>query len=182
MFSPAACWPVATGGRLFIVAPDNVMTALDAATGTVIWRSKAPKLRVRESMGLSADSSLVFVKTMEGIVIGVSTTAPTLRIDWQSPVPLGYELDPSALLEKDGILLVPTHSGVVWALSRKDGALLWRFKVSNCMVNGILPVGGSDYVISTMDGKLTCIAAGIYVVRLSDRGSGRDYTQSFVVL
>jgi outer membrane protein assembly factor BamB/calcineurin-like phosphoesterase family protein len=157
MFSPAACWPVATGGRLFIVAPDNIMTSLDAATGTVIWRSRAPKMRVRESMGLSADSSLVFVKTMEGIVIGVSTTSPTLEIDWQSPVQLGYELDPTALFEKNGIVVVPTHSGTVWALSRKDGALLWRYKVSNCMVNGVLPIGGSDYVISTMDGKLTCI-------------------------
>ncbi|HEV9038395.1 MAG TPA: PQQ-binding-like beta-propeller repeat protein [Puia sp.] len=157
MFSPAACWPVATGGRVFIVAPDNVMTALDAASGKVIWRSRAPKLRVRESMGLSADSSLVYVKTMEGIVIGVSTTADSLRIDWRSPVGLGYELAPTALFEKNGILLVPTHSGSVWALASKDGHLLWRYKASNCMVNGILPVGQHSYVISTMDGKLTRI-------------------------
>jgi outer membrane protein assembly factor BamB/predicted phosphodiesterase len=157
MFSPAACWPVATGGRLFIVAPDQVMTAIDAATGGVVWRSRAPKLRVRESMGLSADSSLVFVKTMDGAVIGVSTTAPALQIDWQSPVQLGYELAPTALLERDGVVLVPTHSGTVWALSRKEGQLLWRYKASNCMVNGVLPLGGREYVISTMDGKLTCI-------------------------
>lgn len=157
MFSPAACWPVATGGRVFIVAPDNVMTALDAASGQVIWRSRAPNLRVRESMGLSADSSLVYVKTMDGAVIGVSTKAATLQIDWQSPVQLGYELAPTALLEKDGILLVPTHSGTVWALARKDGSVLWRYKASNCMVNGILPLAGGQYVISTMDGKLTCV-------------------------
>jgi outer membrane protein assembly factor BamB/predicted MPP superfamily phosphohydrolase len=157
MFSPAACWPVATGGRVFIVAPDNVMTALDAASGQVIWRAKAPGLRVRESMGLSADSSLVFVKTMEGRVIGVSTSAPSLQVDWQSPVQLGYELAPTALQEKDNVILVPTHSGTVWALARKDGRLLWRYKTSNCMVNGILPLGDRRYVISTMDGQLTCI-------------------------
>jgi len=157
MFSPAACWPVAAGGRVFIVAPDNVMTALDARSGRVIWRSRAPKLRVRESMGLSADSSLVYVKTMEGVVIGVSTSAPALRIDWQSPVQLGYELAPTALLEKNDIILIPTHSGTVWALSRKNGSLLWRYKVSNCMVNGILPLKDRRYVVSTMDGKLTCI-------------------------
>ena len=157
MFSPAACWPVAVGGRIFIVAPDNVMTALDAATGAVIWRSKAPGLRVRESMGLSSDSALVFVKTMEGVVIGVSTTGVSLQIDWRSPVELGYELSPTVLLEHDGILLVPTHSGSVWALSGKDGRLLWRYKVSNCMVNGILPIGDREYVVSTMDGKLTCL-------------------------
>jgi len=158
MFSPAACWPVAAGGRLFIVAPDQEMTAFDAATGSVLWRSRAPKLRVRESMGLSADSSLVYVKTMDGVVIGVSTTAPALQIDWRSPVDLGYELAPTALLEKDGVVLVPTHSGTVWALGRKNGEVLWKYKASNCMVNGVLPVGDKEYVISTMDGKLTCIA------------------------
>lgn len=158
MHSPAACWPVAAGGRVFIVAPDQVMTAFDAATGAVLWRSRAPKLRVRESMGMSADSSLVFVKTMDGAVIGVSTTAASLQIDWRSPVDLGYELAPTALLESDGIVLVPTHSGTVWALARKDGQLLWKYKASNCMVNGVLPIGGGEYVVSTMDGKLTCIS------------------------
>jgi len=158
MHSPAACWPVAAGGRVFIVAPDQVMTAFDAASGAVLWRSRAPRLRVRESMGLSADSSLVYVKTMDGVVIGVSTTAASLQIDWRSPVDLGYELAPTALLESDGIVLVPTHSGTVWALARKDGQLLWKYKASNCMVNGILPVGSGRYVVSTMDGKLTCIA------------------------
>ncbi|HEY4337845.1 MAG TPA: PQQ-binding-like beta-propeller repeat protein [Puia sp.] len=158
MHSPAACWPVAAGGRIFIVAPDQVMTAFDASSGAVLWRSRAPKLRVRESMGLSADSSMVYVKTMDGAVIGVSTTASALQIDWRSPVDLGYELAPTALLENDGIVLVPTHSGTVWALARKDGQLLWKYKASNCMVNGVLPIGGGEYVVSTMDGKLTCIS------------------------
>ena len=142
---------------MFIVAPDNVMTALDAASGRVIWRQRAPKLRVRESMGLSADSSLVYVKTMEGVVVGISASAESLRIDWRSPAQLGYELAPTALSEKDGVLLVPTHSGMVWALAAKDGRVLWQYKASNCMVNGILPVGDGEYVVSTMDGKLTCI-------------------------
>ena len=157
MFSPASCWPVASGGRVFIVAPDNIMTALDAASGRVIWRSRAPKLRVRESMGLSADSSLVYVKTMEGTVIGVSAKADSLQIDWRSPAQLGYELSPTALRDTGGVLLVPTHSGTVVALAPKDGRVLWRYKASNCMVNGILPLADHSYVISTMDGKLTCI-------------------------
>ena len=54
----------------------------------------------------STDSSLVYVKTMEGIIIGVSTSADSLRIDWRSPAELGYELAPTALKQKDGILLV----------------------------------------------------------------------------
>lgn len=157
MFSPAACYPVAANGRVFIVAPDNSMTAFDAATGRVLWRERAPGLRVRESMGLSADSSLVYVKTMEGVLIGVSTTADTLQISWRSPVQLGYELSPTRLVEDAGVIYVPTHSGTVWAVGRKDGQLLWRYKASNCMVNGILPLDGRRLLVSTMDGKLTCL-------------------------
>jgi outer membrane protein assembly factor BamB len=157
MYSPAACYPVAAGGRVFIVAPDNVMTAFDAATGQVLWRQRAPEMRVRESMGLSTDSSLVYVKTMEGVLIGVSTNAPALQIDWQPSLRLGYELCPTPLVENNSVLYVPTHSGVVWAVDTKNNTVLWRYKASNCMVNGILPMGGQRFVISTMDGKLTCI-------------------------
>jgi outer membrane protein assembly factor BamB/predicted phosphodiesterase len=162
MFSPAACYPVAAHGRLFIVAPDNIMTAFDAFSGKVLWRQRAPGLKVRESMGLSADSALVYVKTMEGRLIGVSTAAADLQIGWRPEVELGYELDPNPLLEKDGVVYVPTHSGTVWAIDRKEGTVRWRYKASNCMVNGILPLdagplGGQQFVISTMDGKLTCI-------------------------
>jgi len=158
MFSPAACWPVAAHGRVFIVAPDNVMTALDAGTGAVVWRQRVPGLRVRESMGLSADSSTVFVKTMDGVLIGVSATDPALNVAWQPELRLGYELSPTRLLEDKGALYVPTHSGMVWVVDRNSGKLLWRYKASNCMVNGILPVGEGRVVISTMDGKLTCVA------------------------
>ena len=33
MLSPAACVPVATNDRVFVVAPDRKMTCLDAMTG-----------------------------------------------------------------------------------------------------------------------------------------------------
>ncbi len=134
------------------------MTAFDAASGKVLWRQRAPdKMHVRESMGLSGDSALVYVKTMEGILIGVSATAPDLQVNWQPAVRLGYELCPTPLLENGGVLYVPTHSGTVWAVDKTDGKLLWRYKSSNCMVNGILPLGDGQLLISTMDGKLTCI-------------------------
>ncbi|MGN6247272.1 MAG: outer membrane protein assembly factor BamB family protein, partial [Ginsengibacter sp.] len=83
MYSPAACFPVATKGKVFIVAPDRYMTVFDANTGDVIWRKKNPKYRVRESMGLSKDSSLVYAKTMEGELIGVSTSLPDMQITWK---------------------------------------------------------------------------------------------------
>jgi outer membrane protein assembly factor BamB/predicted MPP superfamily phosphohydrolase len=157
MFSPAACCPVGTNGRIFIVAPDNYMTSLDAKNGNVIWRKQMHDVRVRESMGLSSDSSMVYVKTMDGQLYGISTSADFMSICWKSSLQLPYELAPSAIVEHDGIVYVPTHSGMACAVDRKTGDVIWKYKSSNCLVNTIMPFEKNKVVISTMDGKITCL-------------------------
>lgn len=156
MLSPAACYPVAANGRVFIVAPDQYMTSFDALTGKIIWREKMKGKRVRESMGLSADSTLVYVKTMDGQLLGISPKADTMQIAWQSSLQLPYELSPSAIVESKGNVYVPTHSGIIFTVDRKGGDIKWKYKISNCLVNSALPVGDNVYV-STMDGKVCCL-------------------------
>lgn len=162
MFSPAACRPVATNGRIFIVAPDNFMTSLDAKNGNVIWRKRMPETRVRESMGLSSDSTLAYVKTMDGQLYGISTSSDNLLISWRSSLQLPYELAPSAIVEHDGIVYVPTHSGMACAVDRQTGDVLWKYKSSNCLVNTIMPFEKYKVVVSTMDGKITCLKYSPY--------------------
>jgi outer membrane protein assembly factor BamB/predicted MPP superfamily phosphohydrolase len=157
MFSPAACFPVATGNRVFIVAPDRYMTSLDAHTGNVIWRKQMPDLRVRESMGLSKDSSLVFVKTMDGNVHGISTSANEMSPVWKSEVYLGYEISPTAIVEYNNIVFIPTQSGVAVALNRKDGKVLWKHKISNALITHLLPVAKDQLLVTTMDGKVSLL-------------------------
>jgi outer membrane protein assembly factor BamB len=115
MFSPAACYPVAANGRVFIVAPDRYMTAFEASTGKVIWRKQEPKIRVRESMGVSSDGSLIYVKTMDGNLLGISSLADSMQVAWKSTLQLPYELCPSAIVEDKGVVFVPTHSGIAKA-------------------------------------------------------------------
>ncbi|GAB3823822.1 PQQ-binding-like beta-propeller repeat protein [Pontibacter rugosus] len=157
MFSPAACYPVATDGKVFIVAPDRYMTSLDAATGNVVWRKQMKDIRVRESMGLSADSALVYVKTMDGEVYGVSTAADSMQLAWESDLKLPYELAPSAIVEHKGIVYVPSNSGMASAIDRQSGKVLWKHKISNGLMNPIMPLGKKRVVLSTMDGKVTCL-------------------------
>ena len=157
MLSPAACFPVATGNRVFIVAPDRYMTSLDATTGNVIWRKQMPDLRVRESMGLSKDSSLVFVKTMDGNVYGISTSANEMSPVWKSDVYLGYEISPTAIVENNNIVFVPTQSGITVALDRSTGKTLWKHKLSNGLVTNLLPVSNNQLLVTTMDGKVSLL-------------------------
>ena len=157
MFSPAACFPVATNNRVFIVAPDRYMSAFDAITGNVIWRKQVPDIRVRESMGLSADSAVIFVKTMEGNVYGISTSADTMQPVWKSEVSLGYEICPTAITEMNNIVFVPTQSGVLVALERLSGRLLWRHKTSNGLITDLRPLENNQILVTTMDGKVSLL-------------------------
>lgn len=155
MFSPAACYPVATGGKVFIVAPDRYMTVFDAETGNVIWRKNDPANRVRESMGLSKDSTLIYSKTMEGELIGISTSSPDMNITWRSNTALNYEIAPTAIVEFQNTIYVPSNSGVVVAVNRNDGSILWKYKISNALITSIVPVAKNKVIVTSMDGNVT---------------------------
>ncbi len=157
MFSAAACYPVVVNKRVFIVAPDRFMTALDLKTGTQLWREKKDELRVRESMGLSPDHKLVYAKTMDGELIGVSVEKEGMSVDWKSSLRLPYELTPTAIYSNKTTVFVPSHSGLLSAVSPKTGEVLWQYKISNGMINPPL-VLRDRVVVSTMDGKVVMLS------------------------
>lgn len=157
MFSPAAVWPVAIDQKAYIVSPDQFMTAINTNTGETLWRAKDTSNRVRESMGISVDSNRIYAKTMQGHVLAFNARSNAQELVWKSPVEMGYEICPSPLNEMNGVLYVPTGTGVLYALSAKDGTLLWRHKFSNCLINTAQPVNANTVITSSMDGKLICL-------------------------
>ncbi|RPE08472.1 metallophosphoesterase [Chitinophaga lutea] len=157
MFSPAACWPVAADGKAFLVSPDRYMTVLDTDSGREIWRVQDTANNVRESMGISADSSRIYAKTMQGRVIALNARSGQRELLWKSPLELGYEICPSPINELNGIVYIAGQSGVVTALSAKDGSRVWQHKFSNCLVNTVQPVNATTVIASSMDGRLICL-------------------------
>ena len=149
MYSPAAVVPLLANGRVFIVAPDRIATALDAATGQVIWRS--PGNFGRESLGISPDGSTLYVKAMQDTVSALSTHGP-LEVRWRTHTGYGYDIAPSPMQEKEGILYIPTDKGLIYALRLSDRQIFWVHKVSNALVNNVVPLPGGDVLGSTMDG------------------------------
>lgn len=159
MLSPAACVPVALNNRVYIVAPDRKMACLDAETGQLLWHSNLEGKTVRESMGVSADSTLIYAKTMNGEVIGVSTLLSEETIVWNADVNTGYDISPSVITEKSGVVYVPTDKGVVYAIERETGKLLWKHRISACMVNQIFPIDKQTVICTSMDGIVTKLKA-----------------------
>lgn len=157
MFSAAACNPVGVNNRVFVVAPDRFMTALDAKNGTVVWREKKDSIRVRESMGLAVNKKQVYVKTMDGDLLGISSSGEKMDVIWKAKLKLPYELTPSAIKTNRKLVFVPSHSGLLSAVDAKTGDIMWQYKISNGMVNPVAVNGSNEVVASTMDGKIVSL-------------------------
>jgi len=155
MFSPAMCTPVATNGIVYIAAPDRFLTAISVADGQTVWRTKEAK--VRESIGLSADSTTIYGKTMQDTVVAFKTTATAPELAWKLNAGFGYEHTPSDLVEKNGVVFYGTKNGVVYTFDAKTHQNLWLHKIDNSMINTINPIDEKNIIVSTMDGKVTLI-------------------------
>lgn len=151
--SPAAVWPVKANGKIFIVTPERMTHAIDAATGKEVWRAKGG----REAIGLSADGSAVYVKTMQDTVIAFSTTAGEAKSLWRSFTGYGYEIAPSPITTADGLVFIPTDKGNIFALNAKDGTVVWKYNFSIALINYIQPIGKHELLVSSMDGKVAIL-------------------------
>ncbi len=157
-YSAAAVWPVKSDDRIYIVTPERVSYCLRSNTGYQIWKKKGG----RESIGLSPDKSLVFVKTMQDTVLAFSAADDRGSLKWASNAGFGYEISPTPITSVStgkgrGIVFVPTDKGNIIALDMATGNVLWRHKVSYALINYIQPVGKNRILVSTMDGMVTLL-------------------------
>jgi outer membrane protein assembly factor BamB/Icc-related predicted phosphoesterase len=152
LYSPAACQPVKANDKVFVVAPDRFTTALDAQTGEVVWRNNQPI--GRESIGLSEDRQLLYIQNMHDSIHAFHTTTDTFSLAWSVDCGFGYEIGPSPLVEKGGLIFVPTHQGILYAVDKARQKVAWVHKLSHGLVNPVLPLDNGSLIISTMDGKI----------------------------
>ncbi len=157
LLSPAACWPVGAHGRVFIVAPDRMMTAIDAATGTQIWRSGEHV--VRETIGLSTDASRIYVRDMNNYFRAFSTTAPAPVKIWETNAGFGYDINSGMMVEKDGVVFYGTKNDVLYALEGSSGKVLWAHKIGTGVMNTVLPLSSTRVLTTDFDGRVTLITA-----------------------
>ena len=151
-FSPAAVWPVAANGKVFITDPQRAMTAIDVNSGKTIWRTF--QSTVRETIGLSSDKRRLYSKTMQDSVVCFSTEGNVPKQIWATDVKFGYEHAPSMLVEKDGVVFGSTKSGVVFALEAFSGKLLWKHKVGNSLISTVVPLSATECVFTSTSGEL----------------------------
>lgn len=156
LYSPAACRPVAGRGKIFIVAPDRYMTAINAKTGETIWRSN--RFQVRESIGVATDGSAIYARCMRDTVFAVNPAAERLQPDWISDCSYGYDIAPSMPQERDGTLYFGTKDGFVYALDSKNGNVKWSYRIGPNLVNTVAPISGHQVVATTINGQIILLS------------------------
>ena len=153
--SPASVWPVAANGKIFITAPDRYFTCLDAETGAQVWRTK--EYKVRETVGLSEDGNTVYSKCMWDTIVAMDATTHEPITRWVTHAGFGYEHNPAMPLEKDGTLWISTKNGLLLGMDAKTGAVLWRHKIGNSILNTPLPLSNKECIFTSSEGTITYI-------------------------
>ena len=150
-FSPAAVWPVASDGKVFITDPQRAMTAIDLKTGNTVWRNF--QSMVRETIGLSEDGERIYSKTMNDSIVCYSAKGDQPHELWASNVGFGYEHAPSMQVEKEGIVFGSTKEGLIFALEAKTGKVLWKHKIGNSLISTVVPLGNNRVLFTATGGE-----------------------------
>lgn len=150
-FSPAAVWPVASDGKVFITDPQRAMTAIDMGTGNTVWRTF--RSMVRETIGLSEDGERIYSKTMNDSIVCYSAKGNQPRELWASNVGFGYEHAPSMQVEKDKVLFGSTKEGLIFALEAQTGKVLWKHKIGNSLISTVVPLSGDRILFTATSGE-----------------------------
>ena len=150
-FSPAAVWPVAADGKVFITDPQRAMTAIDIETGNTVWRTF--QSMVRETIGLSEDKERIYSKTMNDSIVCYSTKGNQPHKLWTSNVGFGYEHAPSMQVEKNGVVFGSTKEGLIFALEAATGKVLWKHKTGNSLISTVVPLDNNRVLFTATSGE-----------------------------
>lgn len=153
MLGPGNVVPVISGERVYVVAPDRYMTAIDRRTGAQLWRDNSHKYR--ESLGVSADGTRVYAKTMDGELVAVDATVPEFKELFTVDLGLGYEHAPCIVTEKDGLVITGSRRGVLTLTDPVEKKVVASFPLGTSEINGIdIDEASGDIFVSLIEGTV----------------------------
>lgn len=152
LYSPGNIVPAVANGKVFLVAPDRCMTALDLVSGKQRWRNCNHQFR--ESMGISPDKSEVYAKLMNDSVISVSTLTDEFRLEWSVNAGFGYEHNPCPVLAIDNRVFAGTREGVIISINPHEQKIGWKYKAGISSVNKLVCDGKNMIFVTLSEGKL----------------------------
>ncbi len=145
--------PVVADGRLFIGTAMGSFHALEARTGKKLWAFKAggPILHTA-----GVEGGRVFFGCLDGCVYALDAAKGELAWKFESGQRTGFS---TAILLAQGSVFIANRRGVYYALSQKDGKVVWQrdlgvpILMSSACDDGKLFVGAMDMRVYALDAK-----------------------------
>jgi outer membrane protein assembly factor BamB len=156
-YAPAACWPVAGNGKVFVVDPVPWLTAFELGTGRELWGTD--NWAVRESLGVSADGRRVYIRTTDDLIAAISTETEDAEAVWETEAGVGHDINSAQLVEKDGVLFYGSKDGLLLALDAETGAIKWKHRVGVTLINTVTPLSATEVVTTDFDGHVTLVSS-----------------------
>ena len=152
LYSPGNVVPVVTPEHVIIVAPDRATTAINRRNGEQIWREKN-NIKVRESLGHSADGNVAYAKTMDGELVAMST-GDKYELLWKVDLGFGYEHAPCIVLEHDGFIYCGSRRGMLAVVDAATHQLVFTSQLGTSEVNGFEVDEKGDIYCSLIEGTI----------------------------
>ena len=152
-FSPGACWPIISGGNIFIQSSDNVLRCF-SPDGSVLWENTSAK--GRESTGISEDGNTLYVKGTTNTFTAFDLTRTGYPVKWETVMPYEYNYIPTAPLHiaSRNLVLAADTFGTICAVDDSGKGLQWQYKFSNCAVTSFCRTPDGGAIAMSMDGKI----------------------------
>jgi outer membrane protein assembly factor BamB len=136
--------PIVADGRILVLEPGSVV-ALDPADGRLLWRREIVNPVAPSPFASQAIAALAPVSA-DGVVFFVDVTGRAYGLDAETGVELWDQAlnDPSPFtppMLTDAHLLVPTNSGVLYAIDRGTGHLASRIDTGGTFLRGLADAG-----------------------------------------
>lgn len=150
--------PVVGDGKVFAMDSGSQVSAFDANTGEVLWRSELapPKERHHIPGGIAYENGRVFATT--GFAQVIALDAQTGEEMWRSKVDAPIHAPPTV---RDGRVFAVSLNNTLYALDTGDGRQLWTFdgipEVA-AVVGGASPAVDGDVIVAAFSsGELVAL-------------------------
>ena len=114
--------PVVSGGRVFAMDSESVVSAVDAAAGRVLWAAETAREAGGDGFGggLAVAGGRLFAATGFGDVLALD--ADTGAVQWRRTLGIPMRAPPAAA---GGRVFAVTHDNRLWALDAATGDVQW---------------------------------------------------------
>ncbi|OFZ80128.1 MAG: hypothetical protein A2583_16265 [Bdellovibrionales bacterium RIFOXYD1_FULL_53_11] len=157
LHNPMVSQPTLSAGRLFVTTTDDTIYAFDAGTGKWLWHYKRRSAQSSTIFGASAplvDGSEVLAGLSDGYLVALSINDGQLK--WERKLHFGAkftDVDAHPVLE-NGIIYIPSYDGVLYALKRQNGEVIWRFDAGG---SKRVHIDGEKIYFGSSDGSIYAI-------------------------